>query len=84
MNREAAITIGAVEALVLAAIPILARVFGWDLDLQDDITVLAIAAVAVLVPLIGAAITRIFVWSQQSHDAAVKKALHRLPPEDGA
>lgn len=82
MKTEAAVTIATVEAVVLAMIPLASRMFGWDLDLQDDVTLLAIAVVALVVPLLGGLAIRRQVWSEQSHERAVDVALRTPPPAD--
>lgn len=80
MNTEPVVIIGAIGAIITAAIPLLARAFGWTEDVSREVETLLLAIVTLGGMLITALVIRSKVYSPATHDADVDAALHREPP----
>ena len=82
LSTEANRITGLITALVIAAIPLLARAFGWTEGMAEEWEALLLAAVPFVVVLVGAEFARGKVWSQASHEKEVQDALFTQPPDD--
>lgn len=74
LAKEAAIIIGAVDAVVVAFIALIAWVFKWD----TEFAALLVTAAQSVVVLVGAIVTRGLVYSQESYE----EALRTPPPQE--
>lgn len=77
MQREPALIIGSIAAVINASIGLIAVMLDWD----QELTVSAVAAATAIITFVGALITRGVVYSPATYDADVDDALHALPPE---
>ena len=72
MRTEPAITVGTVSALVSA---ILVLLVALGVPISEDVQTAVIAVIAAAGPIVGAAIIRGKVWSDESHRADKAKAI---------
>ena len=79
MNREPAVIIGAIEAVIIAAIGLIGVMLEWE----PALTASAVGAASAIVAFAGALVTRGKVYSPATHDAAVQEALYTPVPRDG-
>ena len=69
MQKEAAIIIGSIEAVILPLIALISRLLGWDAELTSAV----IAVVGPTVALIGALLTRGRVYSEATVERLLKE-----------
>lgn len=74
MNTEPAIIISSVGALISAAVPLLARTFGWTEDLSAEWEIFLLAAWTVISFLVVGWLTRGVVFSPQTYNEDVEAA----------
>ena len=77
MRTEAAVVIGAIEALIIAIV----NYVGFRLEMSPEELLLLNAIVTPAIVLIGAIITRANVFSQQTYERDIDVALYEEPPE---
>lgn len=80
MNTEPAVIIAAIGGIITAAIPLLARTFGWTDDLAQEWETLLNSALILGGILITGVVIRSQVYSPATHDADVESALMTPPP----
>lgn len=76
MQREPAIIIGSIEALVISVIGLGGVLLAWD----SELTASAVAAASAVVAFLGALLTRSRVYSPATYKADVEAALYTTPP----
>lgn len=81
MQTEPAVIIAALGGIIMAAIPLLARTFGWTDDLAAEWETLLNAALILVGILITGVVIRAKVYSPATYDRDVDTALRALPPE---
>ncbi len=81
MRREPAAILGIIGGVITAAVPLLARAFGWTDDISDEWQVLLTS----LLPLVGIILTALGIRSVVDSPATVERkvdeALRAEPPE---
>lgn len=81
MNTEPSVIIGAVGAIITAAVPILAKALGWTDEIAAEWETLLLAVWTVVGMLVTAFVIRQKVVSPATHDAKVEEALLTDPPK---
>ena len=80
MRTEPAVIIAALGGIITAAIPLLARTFGWTDDLAAEWETLLNAALILIGVLITGVVIRAKVYAPATHEAAVQDALYTPVP----
>lgn len=83
MQTEPAVILAALGGILTAAIPLLARTFGWTDDIAAEWRNLGEAALVLVGFLITGLAVRAKVYSPATHDADVQSALMIPPPKEG-
>lgn len=73
LAKEAAIIIGAIDAVVVAVIALVAYMLNWE----SEFAALLIAALQSVIVLIGAIATRGQVYSKETYERDIEAALNR-------
>ena len=81
MTTEPTVILTALGGIITAAIPLLARTFGWTDDIAQEWRGLLEAALVLIGFLITGVAVRAKVYSPATHDADVLTALMTPPPE---
>lgn len=81
MQTEPSVIIGSVGAVIVAAIPLLAKALGWTDEIAAEWETLLLAIWTVVGMLVTAFVIRQRVVSPATHEAEVEEALQTEPPK---